>query len=110
MEQFIDPIEQLKTWIHKIVHVHVKDANIDWQYIKKYGYWFGSSYSVHRFPGMGDCNWEEIISILNQGRYYEDIAIEGYHDPIYYGDRELEGQVLALNYLKDCRKRANNFE
>ncbi len=109
LEQFIDPIEQLKTWIPKIVHVHGKDANIDWQYIKKFGSWFGSDYSVHRFPGLGDSNWEEIISILIQGGYCDDIAIEGFHDPIYCGDRELEGQVLALNYLKDCRKRANKY-
>ncbi len=106
MEQFIDPMEQLKTWLPKIVHVHGKDANIDWKYIKKYGAWFGSNYSVHRFPGMGDNNWEEIISILSQGGYCEDIAIEGFHDPIYCGDKEFEGQVLALQYLKDCRKKA----
>lgn len=58
---------------------------------------------------MGDSNWEEIISVLNQGGYCEDIAIEGYHDPIYCGDKAFEGQVLALNYLKDCRKRVNKY-
>lgn len=106
LEQFIDPIEQLKTWMPKIVHVHGKDANIDWNYIKKYGAWFGSDYSAHRFPGLGDSNWEDIITLLNQGGYTKDIAIEGYHDPVYNGDKELEGQILALNYLKECRKKA----
>lgn len=107
LEQFIDPIEQLKNWLPKIVHVHGKDANIDWPYIKKYGSWFGSEYCVHRFPGLGDSNWEEIISILNKGGYSQDIAIEGFHDPVYCGDRDFEGQILAFNYLKDCRKKSN---
>jgi sugar phosphate isomerase/epimerase len=105
LEQFIDPIEQLKVWMPKIVHVHGKDANIDWQYIRKYGSWFGSHYSSHRFPGLGDSDWKQIITILNHGGYCEDIAIEGFHDPVYYGDREFEGQIMALDYLKRCQGR-----
>lgn len=104
LEQFIDPLEQLREWVPKIVHVHGKDAHIDWQYIKKYGAWLGSHYSVHRFPGLGDSDWKQIISILEQGGYCEDITIEGFHDPVYFGDREFEGQIMAFNYLKNCIK------
>lgn len=103
LEQFIDPIAQLKAWMPKIVHIHGKDANIDWNYIKQYGAWFGSHYCEHRFPGLGDSNWKEILTILKQGGYQEDIAIEGFHDPVYCGEREMEGQVMALKYLKECR-------
>lgn len=104
LEQFIDPIKQLKEWLPKIVHVHGKDARVDWEYIRKYGAWFGSHYCDHRFPGLGDSNWKEIITLLEQGGYWGDIAIEGFHDPVYYGERELEGQRNALNYLKECRR------
>lgn len=103
LEQLIDPVEQLKKWLPKIIHVHGKDANVDWSYIRKYGAWFGSDYCIHRFPGLGDSDWKEIIRILEQGGYHGDIAIEGFHDPIYCGDREMEGQLLALNYLKKCQ-------
>ena len=34
MVQLIDPIANLKDWIHKVVHVHGKDANIDWEGIR----------------------------------------------------------------------------
>jgi sugar phosphate isomerase/epimerase len=103
LEQFIDPMEQLKEWMPKIVHIHGKDAVIDWKYIRKYGAWFGSDYSCHRFPGLGDSDWKQIIALLKEGGYEGDIAIEGFHDPVYNGDREMEGQIMALNYLKSCQ-------
>ena len=66
-EQLIDPLKQLGEWMPKIFHVHGKDAHVDYRHIKKYGAWFGESYCVHRFPGMGDTDWEKIINILEHG-------------------------------------------
>lgn len=37
LEQLINPIAQLKEWMSKIVHIHGKDAHVDWEYIKKHG-------------------------------------------------------------------------
>lgn len=102
IEQLIDPIEQLHQWLPKVFHVHGKDAHADWDGIRKYGIWFGQHYCVHRFPGMGDSDWKKIISILKKGGYQGDIAIEGYHDPVYCGEKELQGQKMALEYLKKC--------
>ena len=103
MQQLSEPISQLKTWLPKIVHVHGKDAVIDREHIKKYGAWFGESYCVHRFPGLGECDWSEIIHILSEYGYKNDICIEGFHDPVFRGEREYEGQLAALSYLKKCR-------
>ncbi len=105
LEQMIDPLEQLKTWSSKIVHVHGKDAKIDRAYINRYGIWFGEKYCTHRFPGLGECNWTEIMKILKNSGYSGDICIEGFHDPVFSGEREMEGQINALNYLKKCRER-----
>lgn len=102
LEQLINPIEQLKEWHSKVFHVHGKDAHIDYEHIKKYGIWFGESYCTHRFPGMGDSDWKEIISLLKGYGYTGDIAIEGYHDSVYNGEKEWEGQRLALEYLRKC--------
>lgn len=98
--QLIDPMAQLQRWMPKIFHVHGKDARIDSKHIRQYGIWFGESYCVHCFPGLGDSDWKEIIRILREGGYQGDIAVEGYHDPVYHGERELEGQRLALEYLR----------
>jgi len=104
LEQLIEPVKQLRQWVPKVFHVHGKDANVDYEYIKKYGIWFGSSYCVHRFPGMGDCDWTDIINVLHEGGYNGSITVEGYHDPVYYGDKELDGQKMAQVYLRNCMK------
>lgn len=102
LEQLIDPIQQLRDWLPKVFHVHGKDARIDRKQIGKYGIWFGMHYQDHCFPGRGDSDWKEIMDILRGGGYRGDIAIEGYHDPKYCGEREREGQRLALEYLRRC--------
>ena len=108
IEQFIDVYAQLDEWSDKIVHVHGKDGKIDMNHIKKYGAWFGQHYCDHRFPGMGDSDWCKLIKQLTEKGYKGDITIEGFHDPIYNGEREMEGQLLALNYLKKCRDQSRD--
>ncbi|MBD5536656.1 MAG: sugar phosphate isomerase/epimerase [Lachnospiraceae bacterium] len=100
--QLINPIQQLNDWLPKVFHVHGKDAQLNKKHIEKYGIWFGESYCKHCFPGRGDTDWKEIIHILQRGGYQGDIAVEGYHDSVYCGERELEGQKLALEYLRKC--------
>lgn len=41
---------------------------------------------------------------LKESGYEGDIVIEGFHDHVYRGEREMEGQLLALDYLKKCRQ------
>ncbi len=103
IEQFIDIYAQLEKWLNKIVHVHGKDGKLNRQFISEYGAWFGQHYCDHKFPGLGDSDWEKIISILSNGNYNGDITIEGFHDVEFKGENELLGQVAALNHLKKCR-------
>lgn len=104
LEQFIDVYEQLRDWSTKIVHVHGKDGKIDTEHVKKYGAWFGQHYCDHRFPGLGDSDWTRIMRQLRDSGYKGDIVIEGFHDPVYRMEREMEGQLIALNYLRKCRE------
>jgi len=117
MVSLIDPMPQLKEWGHKIIHVHGKDASIDWDTIKKHGIHstlakeitlpggreMPRPYVFHRTPGFGDSNWTDIISELRRIGFTGSIDIEGWHDPIYQGELEMTGQVHALNHLKHCR-------
>jgi len=103
MVSLIDPIPQLREWVHRIFHVHGKDATIAWDIIRKYGIHGPKQFVWHRTPGFGDSNWTDIISILRQGGYKGNIDIEGWHDPVYRDELEMTGQVHALNYLKQCR-------
>jgi len=103
MAQLIDPVAQLRQWVHKVNHIHGKDATMDYELIKKYGVNSGLYFCQHRTPGFGDTDWRKIISILHQGGYNNDICIEGFHDPVYRDEWELTGQLHALSYLKWCR-------
>lgn len=103
MVQLIDPVDQLRKWCKKIVHVHGKDATIDWEAVRHGGISGAVPFVWHRMPGFGDTNWRDIISILRANGYEDDICIEGYHDPVYCGEWEMTGQLHALRYLKWCR-------
>jgi len=101
--QFIDPIPQLRKWVHKVFNLHGKDATIAWDILRDTGIRSGIPYCWHRTPGFGDSNWTDIITILRMGGFKGSIDIEGFHDPVYINELEYTGQVHALNYLKQCR-------
>ena len=103
MRQLIDPIAQLRKWAPKVLHVHGKDATTDHDRLRREGVLAGQGYHQDRHPGLGDCDWTDIISILRQAGYTGTIDIEGWHDPIYRKKLEMTGQVHALRYLQHAR-------
>lgn len=103
MSQLIDPVAELKQWVGKIVHVHGKDASIDWDGIRHEGIMCGKNFMPNRTPGFGDTNWRDVFTILRHAGYEGDVCIEGFHDYVYGGDWELTSQLHALKYLKWAR-------
>ncbi|MFC1509941.1 sugar phosphate isomerase/epimerase family protein [Candidatus Omnitrophota bacterium] len=103
MVSLIDPLPQLREWVHRIYHVHGKCCTIKWDIVRQYGIHGPKQFAFHRTPGFGDCNWTDIISELREGGFTGAIDIEGWHDPVYKDELEMTGQVRALNYLKECR-------
>jgi sugar phosphate isomerase/epimerase len=103
LNSLADPLPQLRKWVHRIFHVHGKDATVLHDVVREYGIRGGKVYAYHRTPGFGDSNWTDIISFLRLGGYRGAIDIEGWHDPVYRDDFEMTGQVFALNYLRQCR-------
>lgn len=103
MVSFIDPIPQLRQWVGKIVHIHGKDATIEWDVVRREGTRSGRHVVRHRTPGFGDTNWTDVISVLREHAWRGSIDIEGWHDHVYRDELEMTGQVYGLNYLKACR-------
>ncbi len=103
MVLLMDPVPQLRKWVKKVFHLHGKDATIRRDVIREHGIQGPVPWCFHRTPGFGDTNWSDIISELRMGGFRGAIDIEGWHDPVYFGEREMTGQVHALNYLKRCR-------
>jgi sugar phosphate isomerase/epimerase len=105
MCQLIEPLPQLAKWAPRIFHLHGKDANVHREVIERHGVFGQERFAWHRLPGFGDIDWTEILALLELSGFQGSVDIEGYHDPVYHGDREIEGQVAALRYLQECRRR-----
>ena len=82
MCQFIDPVENIHRFGSKIFHVHAKDAYINRRLMEVYGICH-PAVAEHRFCGLGQANWAEIIHALIRAGYDSDLNIEGFHDPVF---------------------------
>lgn len=102
--QFIDPVANIRKFGSRIFHVHAKDASINRALLETYGPCH-PGVAQHRFPGLGEANWPEIINTLIAAGYDSDLNIEGWHDPIYRNhpggpQREDEGLAIARKTLE----------
>ncbi len=73
---FIDPLDQLESWIGKIKHIHGKDAKTNWNKLRKIGLYDKEKAIVDALPSFGDTNWKDIINILNKHNFNGSIDIE----------------------------------
>jgi len=103
IKQMIDPIENLIQWAPKIFHYHGKDGLLRREILRSVGTLGPTPFFWQRYPGYGDTDWRRIITEARHSGFRGAINIEGYHDPIFTGDREMAGMIGALDYLKTCR-------
>ncbi len=80
--QFIDPVANIHRFGARIFHVHAKDAFINQPLLAQYGICH-PGVAEHRFPGLGQSNWAEIVHALLRAGYDSDLNIEGRHDPVF---------------------------
>ncbi len=93
--QFIDPVQNVHKFGSRIFHVHAKDAYINRHLLELYGICH-PGVAEHRFPGLGQSNWAEIVHALIRSGYDSDLNIEGWHDPVYRDhDREQPPDVKS---------------
>ncbi|MFN7139869.1 MAG: sugar phosphate isomerase/epimerase family protein [Limisphaerales bacterium] len=104
--QFIDPIENIRRFGSRIFHVHAKDAYVNRQLLEVYGLCHPGVIE-HRFVGLGQSNWAEIVHALIRAGYDSDLNIEGWHDPVFRNDertgKKLEeaGLIIAKRTLEN---------
>jgi sugar phosphate isomerase/epimerase len=80
--QLIDPVANIHRFGARIFHVHAKDAFINRSLLEIYGLCHAGVVE-HRFPGLGQSNWAEIVHALLRAGYDSDLTVEGWHDPVY---------------------------
>ena len=96
--QFIDPVANARKFGARIFHVHAKDAHVNHTLLAQYGVCH-PGVAEHRFPGLGQANWPEIVRELIRAGYDSDLSIEGWHDPVYRnhpGGLQLEDSGLLI--------------
>ncbi|KAB2842442.1 MAG: sugar phosphate isomerase/epimerase [Melioribacteraceae bacterium] len=104
----IDYLKAAKDFAPKIFHAHAKDTEILKDGVNEYGI-FGkqidpipwkSGWWRYRMPGLGEINWNKLISTLQENGYDFVLSIE-HEDPIWEGTEEKikKGLKLALNHL-----------
>ena len=80
--QLVDPVRNIQKFGSRIFHVHAKDAFINHALLAEFGICH-PGVAEHRFPGLGQSNWPEIVHALLREGYDSDLNIEGRHDPVY---------------------------
>jgi len=94
--QFIDPVANILKFGRRIYHVHAKDAWVNRPLLETYGPCH-PGVTEHRFPGLGQSNWAQIVHALLRMGYDSDLTVEGWHDPVYRDhDRELPSDDTSL--------------
>ena len=103
--QFIDPIANIHKFGSRIFHVHAKDAFINRPLLEKYGLCH-PGVAEHRFVGLGQSNWAEIVHALLRAGYDSDLSVEGRHDPVYRDhDAEQPWDVVSHGRSRQAAQR-----
>ena len=112
--QFVDPVANIHKFGARIFHVHAKDARINRPLLETYGICH-PGVAEHRFPGLGQSDWAEIVHALLRAGYDSDLNIEGWHDPMYRdhpaepADHPLAGRKLEETGLLIAKRTLEQF-
>lgn len=98
--QGIDPLLALKEFVDKVNMVHGKDTEIFKDRLNKTGAFYRGWWR-YRLPGFAEFDWEKFFVILHEKGYDGNAVIE-HEDPVFSGDRRLEGFHRCGKFLSKC--------
>jgi len=92
--QQMDYINPIKNFSKRIFHVHAKDLRIDYRKLNEVGIMANpNDYTDPKLPGLGEVNWSNFFSALNDINYKGAVCVE-VEDRAYEGT--LKGRKVAL--------------
>lgn len=115
--QLMDPYSVIMKYKDRIFHVHGKDCEVNFDKLKQVGILHSFSQKVdevkegenelkkmwwrYRLPGLGDLNWNKIISNLQEAGFDGTISIE-HEDPVWEGtmDKVKTGLLKAKKHIE----------
>ena len=94
--QQMDYIKPIYEFRHKIFHIHLKDAKIHKEKLDDVGIMAApNDFHSPKLPGMGDINWGNFFSALNDIRYTGPVCVE-VEDKAFEGSLEDRKYSLAI--------------
>jgi sugar phosphate isomerase/epimerase len=100
--QFIDYARAIYEFQDRIFHVHAKDLLVDYEELYQRGVMsLGMGWQIPRLPGLGDVEWDKVLSALYGIGYDYVVSIE-HEDRAFEGSEELvkRGFRLARDVLR----------
>jgi sugar phosphate isomerase/epimerase len=102
--QQIDYVRPLAEFAPRIVHVHLKDAQVDRQRLDEVGILATPlEYHTPRLPGRGAVDWPRFLAALAAAGYRGPACVE-VEDRQYEGTLEMRKQALreSVRFLRGC--------
>lgn len=83
--QMMDPVQAARDYASKIFDVHLKDTEIMWHVVRRYGIQpvNGAKWWRFRVPGYGSVDWKGFFTVLADAGYTGAMNIEN-EDELYY--------------------------
>lgn len=100
--QLIDPLQVVRDYARRIVHVHAKDMELDRAGLQRHGVLSaGIGWQVPRLPGLGEIDWGRFIGTLYRFGYDGVVSVE-HEDRAFEGTEELvkRGFEIARDALR----------
>jgi sugar phosphate isomerase/epimerase len=99
--EMIDPYDFIFEFKDKIIHAHGKDTEVLWNELKRRGILSDFNWWRYRIPGLGDLDWNKIVSRLFEIGYDDVISIE-HEDPVWEGsvDKIKKGLLIGKNTIE----------
>ena len=96
--QHMDPIQPLRDFADRIVHVHAKDVRIDRDRLDQVGIMAPpNEYHTPKLPGLGDVDWGQFFSVLGDSGYDGPVCVE-VEDRAYEGSLEARKASLRQSH------------
>lgn len=93
--EMMDPYRPIFQFSDRIYHIHGKDTEIDRHRLDQTGILSDYSWWRYRIPGLGEINWDKLVSNLFEIGYDGVISIE-HEDPVWEGSTEKVKKGLLI--------------
>lgn len=75
--QHMDYLAPMRSFSHKLFHVHAKDVRLDRHKLDRVGILANpQEYHTPKLPGLGDVNWGNFFSVLTDVGYHGAVCVE----------------------------------